>query len=53
MRMNGEKELKLLLDIVKLNLSFTDCIQLLQAFDVLKWNNPSLIRSLLEQLNRD
>jgi len=53
LRMKGEKELKLLLDIVELDSSINVRIQVLKAFDNLKWNDPRVIRSLQEREKGD
>eukprot|EP00112_Aurelia_sp_Birch-Aquarium-sp1_P012692 Seg2672.6 transcript_id=Seg2672.6/GoldUCD/mRNA.D3Y31 product="hypothetical protein" protein_id=Seg2672.6/GoldUCD/D3Y31 len=51
--MKGERELKTLLDIVELDSSIYVRIQAIRAFEILKWVDPRVIRSLQEREKGD
>ncbi|XP_065066138.1 uncharacterized protein LOC135692046 isoform X2 [Rhopilema esculentum] len=53
LRMKGEKELRILLDILELDSSVNVRLQVLQAFDALKWSDLRVIRTLQDREKGD
>ena len=47
--MKGEKELKILLDILELDSSTYVRTQVIRTFIALKWNHPRVVRTLQER----